>query len=44
MYIFAGECKNFSPKCGTTYTKNMCLTKKDLMEKNCPQMCNLCRE
>ena len=39
-----GECKNFSPKCGSTYTQSMCLTKRDFMEKTCPQMCNLCRE
>jgi len=37
------DCKDFSPKCGSTYTKSMCLTKRDLMEKNCPHMCNLCR-
>nr|XP_058964222.1 protein draper-like [Pocillopora verrucosa]XP_058964229.1 protein draper-like [Pocillopora verrucosa]XP_058964237.1 protein draper-like [Pocillopora verrucosa] len=37
------ECKNFSPKCGTTYTKGTCLTNRELMEKYCPKMCNLCR-
>ncbi|CAH3157902.1 unnamed protein product [Porites lobata] len=37
------ECKDFSPKCGGTYTKGMCLSHKDLMEKHCPRMCNMCK-
>ncbi|XP_068679131.1 uncharacterized protein [Montipora foliosa] len=37
------ECKDFSSKCGKTFTKSMCLTHRDLMEKSCPRMCNLCR-
>ncbi|XP_015755819.1 PREDICTED: putative tyrosinase-like protein tyr-3 [Acropora digitifera] len=37
------ECKDFSPKCGKAFTKSMCLTQRNLMEKHCPQMCNLCQ-
>lgn len=37
------ECKNFSPKCGQTYGRSMCQTHRELMEKHCPQMCNLCQ-
>ena len=44
LELFTGECKNFSPKCGTTYTKGMCVTNRQLMEKYCPKMCNLCSE
>ncbi|KAK3736347.1 hypothetical protein QZH41_020806, partial [Actinostola sp. cb2023] len=38
----AWDCKDHSPSCGQTLTKNMCTSDVEKMKKFCPKMCNLC--
>lgn len=36
------NCDNFDSECGKSFTQEMCSTRRELMAKKCPKMCNLC--
>lgn len=40
--LILGNCSDFDKHCGSSLTTTMCSSHPELMEKNCPKLCNMC--